>query len=87
MEVDSFIELQISNGDLIQSALLIYLLPLFFFIASALLVKSFLNVSEIILIVTSIVFAAVGFVSTRIIANKLFPNKQSKDLIVTQINK
>lgn len=87
MKVDNFIELQISNGDLIKSASLIYLLPLFFFIGSALLVKSFFEVNEILLISISILFTAVGFVITRLIANKLFPNKQPKHLIATKIHK
>lgn len=87
MKVDNFIELQISNGDLIKSASLIYLLPIFFFITSALLVKNLFEVSEIVLITISILFTAVGFIVTRIVANKLFSNKQSKQLIATQFNK
>jgi sigma-E factor negative regulatory protein RseC len=87
MKVDHFIELQISNGDLIKSAALIYLLPLLFFIGSALFIKSFFIVSEGMLIATSAVFTALGFVITRFIANKLFPNQQSKQLIATQFDK
>lgn len=86
MQVDSLIELQISNGDLIKSASLIYLLPLVFFISSALVLKSFFNISEAGLIAISVVFAAVGFFVTRFIAHKLFPNKQSKQLIATQVS-
>jgi sigma-E factor negative regulatory protein RseC len=87
MKVDHFIELQISNGDLIKSAALIYFLPLFFFIGSALLMKSFFIVNEALLICTSGLFAAIGFVVTRFIANKLFPAQQSKQLIATQFDK
>jgi sigma-E factor negative regulatory protein RseC len=87
MEVDHFIELQISNSDLINSAALIYLLPLFFFIGSALLTKSFFIVNEGLLIGISGLFAAFGFVVTRFIANQLFPNQQSKQLIITQFDK
>ena len=85
MKVDNLIELQISNGDLIKSASLVYLLPLVFFISSALVIKSFFIVNEGALIGISVVFAAIGFFVTRILANKLFPNKQSKQLITTQI--
>jgi len=84
MKVDTFIELNISNGDLIKSATLIYLLPLIFFIGSALLIKSTFMVNEGLLIALSAVSAALGFVITRLIANKLFPHKQSKPLIKTK---
>ncbi|GLS92650.1 sigma E factor positive regulatory protein RseC [Psychromonas marina] len=84
MKVDTFIELNISNGDLIKSATLIYLLPLVFFIGSALLIKSTFMVNEGILIALSAVSAALGFAITRLIANKLFPHKQSKPLIKTK---
>ncbi|WP_022940562.1 SoxR reducing system RseC family protein [Psychromonas hadalis] len=87
MKVDQFIELQISNGDLIKSASLIYLLPLFFFIGSALLIKSLFHVDEAILIVVSLLFATLGFLITRVVADKLFSNKQSKPIIATQFNK
>lgn len=86
MKVDQFVELQITNGDLIKSAALVYLLPLIFFISSALIIKSFFNTSEMELIAVSVVFAAIGFIVTRLIANKLYPNKHSKQLITTQIN-
>ena len=87
MKVDSFIELQISNGDLIKSASLIYLLPIFFFITSALLIKSFFEFNEGVLITISILFTILGFFITRLIANKLFPNKQSEHIITTQFGK
>ena len=86
MEVDHIIELQISNGDLIKSASLIYLLPLVFFISSALVIKSFFIINEGALITISVVFAALGFYVTRLMASKLFPNKQSKQLIATQVS-
>ena len=85
MEVDHAIELQISNGDLIKSASLVYLLPLIFFISSALVIKSFFYMSEIGLIATSVACAGVGFLITRVIAKKLFPNKQSNPLISSKI--
>ena len=87
MKVDNFIELQISNGDLIKSASLIYLLPIFFFLTSALLIKIFFDVHETTLIAVTVVFTAIGFIITRIIANKLFPRHQSKQFVVTQLNK
>ena len=87
MEVNQFIELNISNGDLIKSATLVYLLPLFFFIGSALAIKGFFIVSEGLLITVSALFAAVGFIATRFVANKLYPQKQSNHLITTQFDK
>jgi len=86
MKVDGFVDLQISNGDLIKSASLVYLLPLLFFISSALILKSYFLLNETAVIGLSVVFATLGFIVTRFIANKRFLNKPSKDLIATQIN-
>jgi sigma-E factor negative regulatory protein RseC len=85
MAVEQFIELQISNGNLVKSAALIYLLPLFFFIGSALLLKTLFSFNEGMLIAISAVFATFGFFITRVIANKLFPTKQTKPLITTKL--
>jgi len=85
MKVEHTVELQISNSDLIKSASLVYLLPLIFFISSALLIKSFFNVNEMVVIATSSAFAGLGFIVTRVIAKKLFPNKQSNPLISSKI--
>ena len=87
MEVDNFIELNISNGDLIKSATLVYLLPLFFFLGSALAIKSLFTVNEGMLITVSAIFATAGFFVTRFIANKLFPPRHASQLIKTQFDK
>ena len=87
MKVDGFIELQVSNGDLIKSASLIYLLPLVFFIGSALLIKMLFIVNEGVLITMSLLITVFGFIVTRLIANKLFPNKQAKHFIATEFDK
>jgi len=86
MKVENSIELQISNGDLIKSASLVYLLPLLFFISSALMIKSFFEMNEAALIATSSFFAGVGFLVTRMIAKKLFPNKESNPVIISKVN-
>lgn len=86
MEVESFIELNISNGDLIKSATLIYLLPLVFFIGSALLLKSFSILNEGTLILLSAFFAVLGFFVTRLVANKIYSSKKSKHLISTKFD-
>ncbi|WP_413700757.1 SoxR reducing system RseC family protein [Psychromonas sp. KJ10-10] len=87
MEIDSFIELQISNGNLVKSAALIYLLPLFFFISSALIFKSIFNINEGMLIGLSALVAVFGFFVTRFIASQLFPKQQATPLITTNFNK
>ncbi len=87
MKVDHFIELQISNGDLIKSASLIYLLPLFFFIGSALLIKTLFDLNEGGLIASSTIVTVLGFFITHLIASKCFPNKQSNSLITTLFDK
>ena len=87
MEVDQYIELNISSSDLIKSASLVYLLPLFFFIGSAMTIKGFFVVSEGVLITVSAIFAALGFIITRFVANKLYPQKQTNHLIKTQFDK
>jgi len=86
MQIDNYIELNISNGDLIKSATLIYLLPLIFFIGSALLIQSLFIIDEGMLILFSVVFAALGFFVTRLIANQIYPHKQSSSLITTKFD-
>ncbi|MCP5077284.1 MAG: SoxR reducing system RseC family protein [Psychromonas sp.] len=87
MKVDRFVELQISNGDLIKSASLIYLLPLAFFIGSALTIKHFFDVNELVLIALSTAFTGLSFYITSYIANKMFPHKSEKALITTKLIK
>ena len=87
MEVDESIELQVNNRDLVHSAILAYLVPLLFFIGGALLAKQFDALSEIALILIAIGCAAIGFLFTRLISNKLFPKKQFNSIIGTQLKK
>ena len=85
MKVDEFIELQINNRDLVNSAILAYLVPLLFFIGGALLAKQFDFLSEGLIILIAVSCAAIGFVFTRLISNKLFPKKQLNRIIGTQL--
>jgi len=87
MKVDHYVELQISNGDLIKSASLIYLLPLVFFIGSALISKNIFHVNELTLIAISSAFTGLSFLIIRYVAKKLFPSKPSKPLITTMFDK
>ena len=87
MEVDKSIELQINNRDLVHSAILAYLVPLLFFIGGALLAKQFDSVGEIALILISLGCAAIGFLFTRLISNKLFSKKQFNSIIGTELKK
>ena len=87
MEVDEFIEFQVNNGDLIKSASLAYLVPLLFFIGSALLAKQFDFLNEEVLILIAVSCAAIGFVVTRLISNKLFPKEQLNKIISNKLKK
>lgn len=81
MEVNKFVELHINNNDLIKSAMLVYLVPLLFFISSALIAKQFHITNEALIILIAISWAAVGFVITRIASKKLYPQKSINQLI------
>ena len=81
MEVDKFVEMNISNNDLIKSAMLIYLVPLLFFITSALIAKQFYITNEAFIILIAISWAAVGFVITHFVSKKLYPQKSINQLI------
>ncbi|ABM01942.1 positive regulator of sigma(E), RseC/MucC [Psychromonas ingrahamii 37] len=81
MEVDKFVELNISNNDLIKSAMLVYLVPLLFFITSALIAKQFNITNEAIIILIAISWAAAGFVITHFVTKKLYPQKSINQLI------
>jgi len=85
MEVNKFIELHINNDDLIKSAVLVYLVPLIFFISSALIAKQFHIANEGLIILIAIISAAAGFILTRIISNKLFPQKYVNQIIGSRV--
>ncbi|HEY5716020.1 MAG TPA: SoxR reducing system RseC family protein [Psychromonas sp.] len=87
MEVDKFVELHINNNDLIKSAVLVYLVPLIFFICSALIAKQFHIGNEALIILIAIISAAVGFVLSRILSKKLFPQKHINKIISSKIIK
>ena len=86
MKVDSFIEIQINNSDLIKTASLAYLVPLVFFIGGALLAKQFAGVNEIQLILIAVSCGVIGFFVTRILSNKFFPKESFNKVIGTRIN-
>lgn len=84
MEANNLVEVQINNDDLIKSAMLIYLVPLFFFICSALIAKQFQIGSEGLTILIAIIFAAVGFAITRVLTKKLFPKVYISQMITSK---
>jgi sigma-E factor negative regulatory protein RseC len=87
MQVDESIELQINNRDLVHSAIIAYLIPLVFLIGGAVLAKQLDSLSEGSLILIAVGSAAVGFIFTRLLSNKLFPKKQSDNIITTKLKK
>jgi sigma-E factor negative regulatory protein RseC len=87
MKVDESIELQINNRDLVHSAIVAYLVPLVFFIGGAVFAKQLEFLSEGLMIVIAVGFAAVGFLFTRLVSHKLFPKKQFDSIITTKLKK
>lgn len=85
MHVDEAIELQITNRDLISSAVIAYLVPLVFFIGGAIITKEFTVLSEGQMILVAVASAAVGFLFARILSNKYFPKKQSNNIISVEV--
>lgn len=81
MEKNTFVELQISNVDLIKSASIAYLIPLIFFIGGALIARQFSFIDEGLLILIAIVCAVIGFTFTRLISNKLYPKDQFNNVM------
>ncbi|MFT6927228.1 MAG: sigma-E factor negative regulatory protein RseC [Psychromonas sp.] len=81
MKVNNFVELRINNKDLIKSAMLVYLVPLLFFICSALIAKQFYITNEAFIILIAISWAAIGFVITHFVSKKLYPQKSINQLI------
>jgi len=59
MQVGHDVELYMNNNDLIKSALLVYLLPLIFFIASA-VISHYFAFPEYITILSAITFGGIG---------------------------
>lgn len=60
MNIDQSVELQIKDKDLVKGAILAYLLPILFFIGSAIL-TFLLGLSEIAVILTSFVSMAIAY--------------------------
>ncbi|WP_372882784.1 SoxR reducing system RseC family protein [Psychromonas sp.] len=87
MEVDKFVELHINNNDLIKSAVLVYLVPLIFFISSALIAKQLQIDNEALIILIAMACAAVGLAITRIISKKIFPQKHINQIITSKFIK
>jgi len=81
MLVDEKIELQITNRDLIYSAVIAYLIPLVFFIGGAIFTKAFILSSEGGVIVFAAIFSIVGFFFSRLLSHKYFPKKQYDNII------
>ena len=75
-QVNQEVELQIYNGDLLKSAVLAYLVPVFFFISGALIAQSLLNLPELIVIVTAITTGAIGFLVSKMLAKKWLGNSK-----------
>ena len=87
MKEGQFIELQISNESLIKSAVLMYLVPLCFFVGSSLVIKKLFNVNEGILILISVFFTALGFMFARLITKKFSPKITNNMLISAKTKK
>jgi len=81
MHVNEAIELQITNRDLISSAIIAYLVPLVFFIGGAVLTKEFTSLSEGQMIIVAVISAIVGFLFARVLSHKYFPQKESNNII------
>jgi sigma-E factor negative regulatory protein RseC len=72
----SHVELQIYNGDLLKSAILAYLVPLLFFLSGAVVAQSVLNLSEIIVISSAVIFGGIGFLVSKMLAKKWLHNSK-----------
>ncbi|KPU82308.1 hypothetical protein JI57_04185 [Psychromonas sp. PRT-SC03] len=81
MQVDSMVDLQISNADLFKTASFVYLLPLLFFIGSALFAQYLFVLDEGLIILVSLSFMGLGFVFMHIISKRLFTKKQYIEVI------
>ncbi|WP_028864653.1 SoxR reducing system RseC family protein [Psychromonas aquimarina] len=85
MQKDSYVELQINNSDLVTSAVVVYLVPLLFFIVGALITKQLSDYNEGLIIAISILCAAAGFAVSRLLSNKLLVKKHFDKIISCKI--
>lgn len=81
MQIDTMVDLQISNADLFKTASFVYLLPLLFFIGSALIAQYLFLLDESAIILISVTFMGLGFVFMRFISRRLFSKKQYIEVI------
>lgn len=85
MEVNRFVELEVNNTDLVKTATLVYLLPLVFFIAGAVLAEYFIDANEAITILVAIFSAVIGFAFTHILCGRVVKEKPINEIISTKL--
>lgn len=85
MQVDEFIELNINGRDLITSAILAYLIPIVFFIGSALIAQQFYPLDESKIIFSAFIGGVFAFVCIRLIMNKTMSETKLNKIVQTRI--
>jgi len=83
MNVDASVDLLIENKDIIQSSMIVYVVPLVFFIVGTLAGYSFLA-NELMIIITSVLFLVIGVYVAKAISNKVYPSHKINKLVSTK---
>jgi len=83
MEIDHPIELLIENNDIVKSSLIVYIIPLFFFIVTCTLSNLFFS-NELPVILASGVSLVVGSCIAKTVSSKLYPLNSINKLISTK---
>ena len=77
MAVNESIELLIENRDIIKSSIIVYVIPLLFFVAGT--ISSYLVLkNELLVISTSFVSLLLGVLVAKAVSSKFYPNNLNK---------
>ena len=83
MEINETIELFIENKNIVKSSLIVYIIPLFFFILGVVCSYLITN-NEPLVILISILSLSVGVYVAKIASTKLYPSETLNSLISTK---
>jgi len=83
MSINDSIDLFVNNKDIVKSSLIVYIVPLLFFVIGTLLAYLLLS-SEPIIILISLLSLFIGVVSAKKISTIFYPVNVSNELISTK---
>jgi len=83
MEINNNIELLIENKDIVKSSLIVYIIPLIFFVLTC-VISYQLTDNEPLVITFSVMSLVLGSILAKFVSSKLYPDNSLNKLISTK---